>query len=316
LNLEPDPWRMKLPNQDGATAWRREGLATEPWKIPLSLAAALHLAALAAAIFMPSIFHQRSVLPEIYTVNLFNATEVAQRLLPAEPAAPASRPETATISTARVNIKPVIEKSQPAPAPPAISIAPDKRKSKRLEPKKPAADPAAQRAMVADKLRRLQAELELKEAREKADRAAREAVAKLRQSLAHSTAGPPAAATAKKDTGTAGTGAAPAGPAGAGVEMDEATKQYYAAVYQRIHEHWILPDIPEWGDNLEAVLIIKIRRDGVVANSFFESKSDNVYFNQFVTKTLREAAPLPPFPPRLDKSFIEIGLRFRPGELL
>ena len=61
--------------------------------------------------------------------------------------------------------------------------------------------------------------------------------------------------------------------------------------------------------------LITIRKDGIITNSFFEKKSDNIYFNQFVLKAIKEASPLPPFPDRLDKNMLEIGLRFKPGEL-
>lgn len=82
-----------------------------------------------------------------------------------------------------------------------------------------------------------------------------------------------------------------------------------------MHDHWVLPDLQNWDNALEAVLIIIIRKDGFVTDSFFERKSDNIYFNQFVLKALREASPLPPFPDQLDKNTLEIGLRFKPGEL-
>ena len=66
---------------------------------------------------------------------------------------------------------------------------------------------------------------------------------------------------------------------------------------------------------LEAVLIIIIRKDGFVTDSYFERKSDNIYFNQFVLKALKESSPMPPFPDQLDEDTLEIGLRFKPGEL-
>ncbi|MEJ2270414.1 MAG: energy transducer TonB [Desulfobulbaceae bacterium] len=76
-----------------------------------------------------------------------------------------------------------------------------------------------------------------------------------------------------------------------------------------------MPDLQNWDNSLEAVLIIKIRRDGTVTDTFFERKSDNIYFNQFVLKALKDAAPLPPFPDQLQENSFEIGLRFKPGEL-
>ena len=92
-------------------------------------------------------------------------------------------------------------------------------------------------------------------------------------------------------------------------------KQYLSAVYQKIHDHWVLPDLQNWDNALEAILSITIKRDGTVTDSYFESKSANIYFNQFVLKAVKDASPLPPFPSQLKEDTFEIGLRFKPGEL-
>ena len=92
-------------------------------------------------------------------------------------------------------------------------------------------------------------------------------------------------------------------------------KQYFSAVYQKIHDNWVLPDLQNWDNSLEAILVIVIRKDGTITDSYFERKSDNIYFNQFVLKAIKDSTPLPPFPEQLDENTLEIGLRFKPGEL-
>ena len=109
--------------------------------------------------------------------------------------------------------------------------------------------------------------------------------------------------------------AAISGPRGTGIEPDFYLKQYLATVYQTIHDHWVLPDLQNWDNSLEAVLVINIRKDGVITDSFFERKSANIYFNQFVLKAVKDSSPLPPFPAQLTENNFEIGLRFKPGEL-
>jgi colicin import membrane protein len=70
-----------------------------------------------------------------------------------------------------------------------------------------------------------------------------------------------------------------------------------------------------WNESLEALMVVIVRSDGAIIQSFFEKKSGNPYFNQFVEKTIKEAAPLPQFPADLKKTKLEIGLRFRPSGL-
>ena len=49
-----------------------------PWKSPLNLSIGLHLLVLAAALVMPSLMEHSTRLPEFYTVNLINVTEVPE----------------------------------------------------------------------------------------------------------------------------------------------------------------------------------------------------------------------------------------------
>jgi colicin import membrane protein len=166
---------------------------------------------------------------------------------------------------------------------------------------------AVDKAKLSQMVQRIKAKAE-------AGEAAKDAVSKLADSLKTHTPGPSEKTTTAQTGSTTKTGGV-SGPKGTGIEPDFYMKQYLSAVYQKIHDHWVLPDLQNWDNALEAVLIIKIRKDGFVTDSFFERKSDNIYFNQFVLKALKEASPLPPFPDQLDKSTLEIGLRFKPGEL-
>lgn len=67
--------------------------------------------------------------------------------------------------------------------------------------------------------------------------------------------------------------------------------------------------------SLTAVVVITIQQDGEVANLVFESKSGDRAFDQFVSKTIAAANPLPPIPPAMKKQRYEVGLRFRPDSI-
>jgi len=289
-------------------------MLSSEWRKPFNVSIGLHIIVVALAMLAPNLFERQPRLPEIYTVNLFTATELEQ-ISPAPAESPAA--------------KPAIKQIEPEVKKPAISIQPAKPEISPAVPKtvKPISlNPVKQKIKVG----KTKAETDLEKAKlsqvvqrlktkAEAESAARDAVSKLADSLksyapAPTTPGP----VAKPLTGQTGSTTKTrtiSGPKGTGLEPDFYMKQYLSAVYQKIHDHWILPDLQNWDNALEAVLSIRIRKDGIVENSYFEKKSENIYFNQFVLKAVKEASPLPPFPDQLEEDILEVGLRFKPGEL-
>jgi len=289
------------------------------WRKSFNFAIGLHILIMAVTLTAPYFFDRKPELPEIYTVNLFTASEVAdQQSTPQAPAqkAPSKaavkqiepvKPKisTASKSVAVEKLVAPIEKVDIKP----ISLRPVKKKIKVGKTKE---ETIQEKAKLSKAFERIQAKAEEKEAKKEADRTAIEAVNKLADSLR----------TSKTTTGTSKSKitAAKATPGVAGrqttgIEPNLYMKQYYSAVYERIHKNWVLPDLQNWDNSLEAVLVISIKKDGVITNSFFEKKSENIYFNQLVLKAAKDSSPLPPFPDQLDQETMEIGLRFKPGEL-
>ena len=289
-------------------------MLSSEWRKPLNVSIGLHIIIVVLAMLAPVLFKQQPRLPEIYTVNLFTAIEVAETSpSPAETSAakPAVRQIEPEAKKPAVSIQPVKPEVSPAVKTvitKPVSLKPIKQKIKVGKTKE---EEALDKAKLSQMVQRIKAKAE-------AGQAAKDAVSKLADSLKTHTPGPtpgPSEKTTTAQTGSTTKTAGVSGPKGTGIEPDFYMKQYLSAVYQKIHDHWVLPDLQNWDNALEAVLIIIIRKDGFVTDSFFERKSDNIYFNQFVLKALKEASPLPPFPDQLDKSTLEIGLRFKPGEL-
>ena len=264
-------------------------------KIAMGLAVAVHLGTFFIGIFSPYLLNRNSRLPEIYTVNLVAVTEPAARPAPKPTAARNIEPAT---QKKAVKTSPDVVKPPPPAAPPktAISTRPIRRKTHQDQ-------------NAVDTLRKqLHTEQQAEKAAEDAKKALTDALAALRQTL-HSEPRVTIDISAKAhNTGVSG-------PSG-GQIVAEAKRQYFAAVYEKVKEHFILPDLKTWKPDLQSVLVIEVRRDGIVVKSSFEEKSDNLFFNQAVEKALSEASPLPPFPPELKESQLEFGLRFRPGDLL
>jgi colicin import membrane protein len=289
-------------------------MLSSEWRKPLNVSIGLHIIIVVLAMLAPVLFKQQPRFPEIYTVNLFTAIEVAETSpSPAETSAakpvvrqiePEAKKPAVSIQPVKPEVSPAVKTTITKP----VSLKPIKQKIKVGKTKE---EEALDKAKLSQMVQRIKAKAE-------AGQAAKDAVSKLADSLKTHTPGPtpgPSEKTTTAQTGSTTKTAGVSGPKGTGIEPDFYMKQYLSAVYQKIHDHWVLPDLQNWDNALEAVLIIIIRKDGFVTDSFFERKTDNIYFNQFVLKALKEASPLPPFPDQLDKSTLEIGLRFKPGEL-
>ncbi|MDH5297874.1 MAG: TonB C-terminal domain-containing protein [Desulfobulbaceae bacterium] len=296
-------------------------------KIALGLAVSVHLAILILGILSPYLLTSKPVMPEVYTIDLISVTEMAGEpaatpkaepaaLAPAAPEimAPPPPPAKAVIKQpVPPPASPPAPKAAPAPLPapvparePAVSLRPIKQKTQRdlsavesLRQKLHAQQQAASARQEAEK------------AKQQADKAVSNALSAIRQNIRSQPR--PAVATGRSDANAA---AAAAGGPGGGVATEEAMKRYHAAVFKRIKEHFVLPDLKNWQPTLQAILVIEIRNDGIVTRNFFEQKSENIFFNQAVSKALAEASPMPPFPPELKESRLEFGLRFRPGDLM
>ncbi len=98
-------------------------------------------------------------------------------------------------------------------------------------------------------------------------------------------------------------------------EYGLAKRLYYSEVWKAIQNQWALPVELLNKKNLEAIVIIKVRRDGEIVSMRFEKKSGNPVFDESVWKAIKKANPLPPFPKIYSPPYEEFGIRFRPENL-
>ncbi len=186
-------------------------------------------------------------------------------------------------------LEPRPEKSQPVRP---VSLKPVKRKVRKTDPKKLARQQERKRALA-----------RAKREEEQARRAAEEARAALADMIRQKETSRPASSASRRSTG--------------GRQVQSIVLQnYYSALYDQVQRYWILPDMRQWDSRLETIVVLTIRRDGTVARKVIEKKSKDPFFDQFVMKTLESALPLPRFPKLMPQASIEVGLRFKPGELL
>lgn len=283
-------------------------LQEPPRGVPMALAIGVHLLVFLIAFFSPYLFHQRRKIPEVYTVNLFTVQDIGAARMVA--------PSQNTVTAAPPEVKPAAEKKappkvEPTPPPPPAAVPPKAISTQPL-PVKSKAD--------LERLKKLKeainSQQKAKEAEKIAQDKAREAVAALRNSLQKqgATKATPGPATAVGTPQKGSANGAATGPSGS-VMVDEIMRRYLLAVNTQVQQHWKLPESQTWKNTLEAIIVIRVRQDGKVIDTFFEHRSESLTFNQYVERAIKESSPLPAFPAGLDQKDLEIGLRFRPGRV-
>jgi TonB family protein len=101
-----------------------------------------------------------------------------------------------------------------------------------------------------------------------------------------------------------------------GGELSQALMLYRALVNEKIESNWALPERLSRGkDKLEAVLVVRVRRDGTVFDIQFEQKSGDSYFDDSVLKAVLKSKPFPPFPDIYSPKEEEIVIRFAPAKV-
>ena len=92
-----------------------------------------------------------------------------------------------------------------------------------------------------------------------------------------------------------------AGAKGGGSLIDD----YYAKLHRDIWQNWIFPDTTD--KNLEAIVSIRIMKDGSVQATRVEKSSGNRLFDRSALRAIAKASPVTPPPYEM-----EVGVRFYP----
>lgn len=101
-----------------------------------------------------------------------------------------------------------------------------------------------------------------------------------------------------------------------GGELSQALMLYRALVNEKIESNWVLPErLSQEKEDLEAVVVVRARRDGTVFDINFEKKSGNSYFDDSVLKAILKSKPFPPFPDIYSPQEEEIVIRFAPANV-
>jgi len=123
------------------------------------------------------------------------------------------------------------------------------------------------------------------------------------------------AATQTEGAGAGVPGGVPGGTGGGGGMANLRFSQYYQSIYEKVYQAWTLPEyVMERESSREAIVVIKVQRDGKILSAVFEKMSGNQQFDTSVMNAIKKANPLPPLPDDFRESFLEIGIRFIPQQ--
>lgn len=83
---------------------------------------------------------------------------------------------------------------------------------------------------------------------------------------------------------------------------------YSGLVRARVESDWTLPEFAE-KTGLEAIIVIKVLKNGEAVITQVEKSSGNSLFDRSAKRAINEASPFPPPPPEIERE--EIVLTFR-----
>lgn len=282
------------------------------WKLPFNLALLCHVLILASAIILPKYIQKKPVFPEFLTVDLVNISAPLSPAVKEVQQSPAPAQEKPKITIEKLKpvqarktapIAPIVVEETPAAPTKAISIKPLKRKVKKKLPIDDTARKTQQQALERKRQQLLQEAHRQKALADAEAAAANDAVKALKQMLQAD------AVTTSAQT----TQSSPSRSGGSSSNIIET--QYQSSIGGKLMEHWALPEIKPWNPDLSAHVIIHIARNGRIMSHSFEKRSGDRVFDQFVSRTIQEATPLPPIPATMRVSQYSIGLRFKPGKI-
>lgn len=294
-----------------AYAKRYHGMGQESHSMvfPFGVSFLFHLVIIGALVFMPEFGSGPRFRSGVVNVSLVS--------LPSSepdsggPAASVVKPKPAKKKPPQ---KPAVKVAEPKPVPAvkkppkAVSLAPKKIKSKKSLKKK-----------TFDRSKMIDSAIERIE--KKVEKTETDSVATAIEQLKHKVA----ASESQARTGPAGgaigkAGAGVAGPAGGlgtgGARVQESILIYQAEIQYQIQKNWAFSQQLA-GDHtqLEAVLAIKVLRNGEIEDIWFDKKSGNAYLDESAYKALVKSNPLPPLPNDYMRPYYKIGLRFGPKGL-
>jgi colicin import membrane protein len=260
-----------------------EDWADKKWSPMIGLSAGFHLMVLAILLFAPASFSKKPFEAIIYEIDLVEMpTTKAVQSRPARRPSPKSKATAALPKEVKAKrITPVKEGDKP------VTIA--KRTIKKRQAPTVAKPKASPSRLIDKAISRIEKKV-------KTDTSTHidQAIAKLEGQARER----PASGTGNRKSAV-------------GISI----RIYQIEVENRIKQNWSYPVAMGGRSDFEAIVVIKVKKDGKILDKQFKKRSSNAVFDQSVLKAIERSDPLPPFPEGYVRRYDEIEINFNLREL-
>jgi colicin import membrane protein len=274
-----------------------EGYSDRAWLGMIALSIFCHFLFFSGVVFLPDLAFTRPQIPTSVEVDLVSLPAAQPRKKAPSRQPPSSQP----VETAKPERPKTVERKEK----PAEMQVPSTKKAVSLTPSKP-----------------VQVKRSVKKKTYNASRAIDKAISKIEKQASESRPSPVLKAIdalRKKDRMETDAGGANGAVAGIGRGTKKALELldiYHAEIWDRITRNWAYSEELDRGHpNPEAIVNVKIMRDGEIRDIWFETRSGSRRFDDSCLKAVKKSNPLPPLPDGFLKPFHEVGFRFNLSEL-
>ena len=304
---------MKATNQAYVNRYQGGGNDSRLVGISFGISIAIHLLFLGTLIFMPQSGSGNRFSSSVVNVSLVSMPGKAPAAGPAAAPVPAP-PKKKEKKPAKAEIK----KITPPSKKPVVAIKkPKDTVALNTKPKKK----ASLKKKTLDRSKMIKGAIDdvQKKVEDKQSAALDNALTRLKQQVEETEAATPqryepaeSKSAARSSGGVGGGGAG----SGGGPRTLEAIKIYQAEIQYKIQKNWAFSQqLAGHSLELEAVLAIKIMRNGDIDHIWFDKRSGNDYLDDSAYKALVKSNPLPPLPSEYNGAYYKIGLIFGPKGL-
>jgi colicin import membrane protein len=304
---------MKATKHSYANRYQAAGNDSRLVRISFGISIAIHVIFLGTLILMPQSGSGNRFSSSVVNVSLVSMPGKAPGAGPA--AAPAPAPPKKTV---KKPAKAEITKITPPSKKPVVQVKkPKDTVSLNTKPKKK----ASLKKKTLDRSKMIKGAIDdvQKKVEDKQSASLSEALNRLKKRVEETeTATPqPYPPVGTKDaTGSPGAVGTGGGGTGGGPRTLEAIKIYQAEIQYLIQKNWAFSQqLAGHSHELEAVLAIKIMRNGEIEDIWFDKRSGNDYLDESAYRALVKSNPLPSLPGEYIGSHYKIGLIFGPKGL-